>query len=149
MTRDEEIESLKEQVKLYRFDWLTGLKGRRDFDYDLRKKFGSYDFFLCYYDVNDLHRCNREKGFAEGDRLIRQVAEDIQHQAIPHTTYRASGDEFYAICCDAPTVKVTNATNVTADSKLFKSADDMLKFLDEKMIDAKKQNKRRRKDDDR
>jgi len=147
MTKDEEIEFLKEQVKLYRFDWLTGLKGRRDFDYDLRKKFGRYDFFLCYYDVDNLHRMNRENGFAAGDRLIRQVAGDIQHQNIAHTTYRTSGDELYAICCNSPTTKVANATNVSADSKLFKSPDEMLDFLDEKMIEAKNQNKKRRKED--
>ena len=112
MTLDEEIQYLKEQVKLYRFDWLTGLKQRRDFDYDLRAKLKDHDFFLVYYDVDNLHKCNREKGFAEGDKLIRQVAGDIQHQAVPHTTYRTSGDELYAMCCKIPTTPVDNATSV-------------------------------------
>jgi len=147
MTKDEEIEFLKEQVKLYRFDWLTGLKGRRDFDYDLREKFKDYDFFLCYYDVDNLHRCNREKGFAAGDQLIRQIVSDIQHQPIPHTTYRTSGDEMYTICCDRPTASVANATSVIADSRKFKTPDEMLDFLDERMIEAKNKNKKRRKDD--
>ena len=148
MDKDEQIEYLKEQVKLYRFDWLTGLKGRRDFDYDLRKKFKTkHEFFLCYYDVDNLHRMNREHGFAEGDCLIRQVAGDIQHQPVPHTTYRTSGDEIYAICCNTPTTKVDNATNVAVESKHYKSVDEMLKALDQHMIEAKNQKKLRRSGD--
>ena len=58
MTHEEEIEALKEKVKIYRFDFLTGLKQRRDFDHDLRKKFHNHDFFLCYYDVDNLHKTN-------------------------------------------------------------------------------------------
>jgi len=147
MTQEEEIANLKEKVKLYRFDWLTGLKQRRDFDHDLRKKFKDHDFFLVYYDVNNLHLCNRERGFAEGDRLIRQVSGDIQHQAVPHQTYRASGDEFYAICCKTPTHEVDNATMVYADSGAFDDADALLKMLDEMMITSKTRNKTRRVND--
>ena len=143
----EEIESLKEQVKLYRFDFLTGLKQRADFDYDLRKKFASYDFHICYYDVNNLHSVNREKGFACGDRLIRQVGGDIQHQRVPHVTYRTSGDEFYAICCQVPTDSVSNATMVMVHSSDFKTVDEMLKELDTLMIAKKIKTKTRRQDD--
>jgi len=147
MNQEEEIEYLKEKVKLYRFDFLTGLKQRRDFDHDLRKKFNNHEFFLCYYDVDNLHKTNREKGFAAGDQLIRQVAGDIQHQSVPHITYRTSGDEIYAICCQEPTIKVTNATNVAADSKMFESVEKMLDFLDDQMIAAKAKKKTRRSDD--
>ena len=147
MTDREEIQYLKEQVKIYRFDWLTGLKQRRDFDHDLRAKFKEHDFFLCYYDVDNLHKCNREKGFAEGDRLIRQVASDIQHQAVPHITYRTSGDEMYAICCKAPTDEVANATMVMANSVNFQSVADMLDALDKLMIAHKTSKKTRRAED--
>jgi len=147
MTPEDEIEYLKEKVKIYRFDWLTGLKQRRDFDHDLRKKFKDHDFFLCYYDVDNLHRVNREKGFAEGDKLIRQVAGDIQHQSIPHQTYRASGDEMYAICCKVPTHDVDNATMVWISSETFDNVEQMLKQLDEMMIAEKTKKKTRRADD--
>ena len=148
MTLEEEIDYLKEQVKLYRFDWLTGLKGRRDFDYDLRHKFLKHDFFLAYYDVNNLHQTNRDKGFAEGDRLIRQVCEDIRHQPLPHTTYRASGDEIFAICCQVTTDDVDNATMVSTHSEKHESVDEMLDYLDRQMI-AKKAKLHTRREDDR
>ena len=148
MTKDEEIRSLKETVKLYRFDYLTGLKQRRDFDHDLRKKWhAEHDFFLVYYDVNNLHRMNREKGFAEGDRLIRQVASDIQYQSVPHQTYRYSGDEFYAICCQEPTEEVDNATRVLDFSSKYVSVDAIMKALDELMVTSKAVHKTRREED--
>ena len=148
MTPEEKIQLLKEQVKLYRFDWLTGLKQRRDFDFELRHKFKTEpSFYLCYYDVDNLHRTNREKGFAEGDRLIRQVAEDIQHQPIPHTTYRTSGDELYSICCKTPTEEVDNATMVSLHTKGYISIEEVLEQLDKLMIEAKTKKKTRRIDD--
>jgi GGDEF domain-containing protein len=148
MTCKEKIEFLEEKVKLYRFDFLTGLKGRFDFDHDLRKKFKEdKDFYVCYYDVNGLHKVNREKGFAEGDRLIVQVACDIKHQSLPHTSYRTSGDEFYSICCQDPTHKVENATMVVQNAKSFNNIDKLLKSLDDLMIEAKSKYKTRRVDD--
>ena len=147
MTLEEEIENLKEKVKIYRFDFLTGLKQRRDFDHDLRNKFEAHDFYLCYYDVDNLHKMNREHGFASGDRLIRQVASDIQHQSTPHNTYRASGDELYAICCKEPTDDVLNATMVYLNSELYDTVDELLDALDTLMIGAKSERKTRRADD--
>ena len=144
----DDIECLKQKVKEYRYDYLTGLKGRRDFDYDIRSKFTSCtEFYVCYYDVNGLHRTNREQSFAAGDALIRQVANDIQHQKVAHTTYRTSGDEFYAICCGTPTHEVQNATMVCKNAEDFEDADALLKELDCLMIEAKTKLKTRRMDD--
>lgn len=142
------IDDLKEKVKLYRFDYLTGLKQRRDFDYDLRNKLKEHSFYLCYYDVNNLHKVNRQFGFAKGDQLIRQVASDIQHQAIPHTTYRTSGDELYTICCKEPTEDVDNATRVVVYTQQGANADDILKILDGLMIKEKAKLKDRRAEDE-
>jgi GGDEF domain-containing protein len=147
MNKDEQIEYLREQVKLYKYDYLTGLKQRRDFDYDLRHKLLSgCDFWVCYYDVNGLHKVNREQGFDAGDSLIRQVANDIQRQPVPHTTYRTSGDEFYAICCSEPTEQVDNATMVKVSSRGYNKMRYILKDLDKLMIEAKKRLGRRRED---
>jgi len=143
----EEIAVLKETVNIYRFCFLTGLKQRRDFDYDLRLKFKEHDFFVCYYDVDNLHKTNRDKGFAEGDRLIRQVAGDIQHQAVLHSTYRTSGDEIYAICCKQPTDDVENATMVKVHTEKFETIDEMTEELDRLMIEKKTVKKTRRMDD--
>jgi GGDEF domain-containing protein len=148
MTCEEKIEFLEEQVKLYRFDYLTGLKQRFDFDYELRKKFqANKNFYVCYYDVNNLHKTNREQGFAEGDRLIIQVACDIKHQNVPHSSYRTSGDEFYSICCEQSTHDVQNATMVCRNVADFDSTDKLLKELDRLMIEAKARLKTRRADD--
>jgi len=147
MNKDEEIEYLKQQVSLYRYDFLTGLKGRRDFDFDIRNKFKEGDFYLCYYDVNNLHRINRDYSFAAGDSLIRQVANDIQHQSVPHTTYRTSGDEFYAICCNRSTENVDNATMVWEWSEEHETVESMIDALDKAMIAAKAKQKQRRKED--
>jgi GGDEF domain-containing protein len=148
MNAKEEIQYLKEQVKLYRFDYLTGLKQRFDFDYDIRKKFrGTTDFYVGYYDIDGLHKRNRTEGFAAGDQLIVQVASDISHQNIPHSTYRISGDEFYTICCDLPTEEVSNATYVSVYAKDFGNVDELLKALDDNMITEKTKRKTRRIDD--
>ena len=148
MTKDEEIQYLKEKVALYRFDYLTGLRQRADFEYDLRKKFElGLPFTLCYYDVDHLHLTNRKQGFAEGDSLLRQVANDIRHQPVPHTTYRTSGDEFYAICCGKPTSIVANSTSVITVSTIHSTVDAMMHFLDMEMIKLKEKKNTRRKDD--
>jgi len=147
LTCEEKLEALQEKIKLYRFDFLTGLKQRRDFDHDLREKFSKKSFWLCYYDVNHLHKVNREKGFATGDQLIRQVANDIQYQDIPHSTYRTSGDEFYTICCEEPTKDVDNATLVYINTKTFDTIEQIMAQLDAMMISEKRRLKNRREDD--
>ena len=149
MNIEEELEACREAVKMYKYDFLTGLKGRRDFDFDLRHKFSmGIAFYVTYYDVNGLHSVNRNKGFDAGDALIRQVANDIQHQKIAHQTYRTSGDEFYAICCLEPTTDVANATMVMANSGEYQTPDEMLAQLDKLMIESKSKLKKRREDDE-
>ena len=148
MTHEEQISYLKAKIALYRYDYLTGLKMRRDFDYELRQQFSTGEvFYLVYYDIIGLHNTNRTYGFAAGDRLIRQVAADIQGKGDNQTVYRHSGDEFYAVCLSSPTGNVINASRVWVKSSCFQTVDAMLGALDTLMIKEKSKNFTRRIDD--
>ena len=145
MTCEEENERLREQIKLYRFDYLTGLKQKRDFEYDVRKKFSETDFYLAMWDINGLHEENRIHGYSNGDALIRRVSNDLQ--MLGGRIYRISGDEFVGIFCEAPiTITIDRTTNAIVNTEHYKDVDEAFDELDKLIIEEKKRLKRRRED---
>jgi len=145
-----ENESLKEQVRKYKYDFLTGLKQRHDFEYEVRHFFKIFPdgFWLYFIDVNNLHAINRDQGYDKGDEVIRQVANDLEHLFPNSICYRTGGDEFYMICFDQITdkIKIDNAMVVGMHTSIFDSIEDVLDELDKKMIEKKKKLKRRKTD---
>ena len=146
MTIEQELIHWKNMVKLYKFDYLTGLKQRRDFEVETIHKMNGQEFWIAMYDVTGLHSINRTLGFDAGDALIKQVAHDIGCIDSSWETYRIGGDEFIGIFFDEPVQDIQNATGVWAHSSDFKCFGDMVTTLDRQLSDKKRKLGRRRTD---
>jgi len=95
----EKIHYLEKKVKEYRFDFLTGLMGKRDFFVHFKRLFDEYEFsmnkfYFVLVDINNLHAINRIKGYFAGDDIIREVSNKLLNEFYPYEVYRVSGDEF-------------------------------------------------------
>ena len=98
----ERMQFLREEVKRYKYDFLTGLKMRKDFDDKLDRMFEAYEFedkpfVFIMVDVDGLHNVNRLQGYAAGDSLIVGVAEKLKSIFSDQKNadvFRISGDEF-------------------------------------------------------
>jgi len=137
---EQEIENLKEQLTRYRYDHLTGLKMRKDFENDLhRKVLSGEDFYLVIFDVNDLHSVNRTKGYQAGDMLLRVVATSLI-ETCKTTIYRIGGDEFACMPLDI-NFEIDSIQHIEygiSKSSKDKTASEMLKEADNMIIKKKK-----------
>jgi len=150
MTKDEEIERLRDQVKLYRFDYVTGLKQRQDFERDARARFAE-GFYLAIHDINGLKQLNDSHGHPAGDSLIRQVANDLRMCPTMCTVYRVGGDEFTTIHCHSEVItdndiKVDNTSSAVVHTRDYESIDDAVNAVDKIMMRRKSELKRRSED---
>lgn len=146
MTIEQELIHWKNMVKLYKFDYLTGLKQRRDFETETIHKMKNQEFWIAMYDITGLHKVNRENGFNAGDALIRKVANDIQQIESNWETYRIGGDEFIGLFFDKPNKEIQNATGVCLHSSTFETFREMMHELDKQLISKKEEFGRRRDD---
>jgi len=146
MTCEQQIIFYKNMVKLYKYDYLTGMKQRHDFEVETTHKMTNQYFYLAMIDIIDLHTVNRKNGYAEGDSLIRQVANDIQHSDGLWECYRIGGDEFMALYFDFPNLDIKNATVCVEFSENYTSLSDLVNAVDNKVINMKQKLKRRRED---
>lgn len=136
----ERITRLEELVYKYRHDALTGLLMRRDFEAKLFEYYSSgAPFSLTLVDINGLHTINRERGFSEGDKLIKKVAYELNDQC-EGLVYRLGGDEFAILSigegeniCVKDNIYMITATSTSTESKftcsqeIFNAADDLMK----------------------
>lgn len=95
----ERVEYLESLVRKYKFDFLTGLMGKRDYTNRIDNLFEDYkftnaEFFFALIDINDLHNVNRKNGYHEGDNLIKSVATKLETFFQFHNIFRIGGDEF-------------------------------------------------------
>ncbi len=142
MSQQNEIDRLREQVKRYRFDYLTGMKMRIDFQHEVKAKFraakdSGVPFYLVMYDIDGLHEVNKD-GHARGDALILEVAYDIT--AIPHAccSYRVGGDEFMVVHNEEPKdYQVENATGTYVRSDRYGKFCEMSEAVDQKLMGVK------------
>jgi len=148
---ESEIQRLREQVKLYRFDYVTGLKQRQDFERDARQHFNEGGFYLAMHDIDGLKKLNDTHGHPAGDSLIRQVANDLRMCETLCTAYRVGGDEFMTIHC--PLTKVEEADVYVANTSYavvftgnYESLDDAVNAVDKLMYKKKRDLKRRESD---
>ena len=90
-------------------DLLTGTKNRNHFENQLQSYAHLFtSTLICVYaDVNGLHEMNNKKGHAAGDRMLREVAAQMQKCFGKEHTYRIGGDEFTAFRIDAKVEEVT------------------------------------------
>ena len=146
MTVEQELVHWKNMVKLYKFDYLTGLKQRRDFEVETMHKMAGQEFWIAMYDVTGLHSVNREAGYEAGDLLIRQVATDIQLIDSAWETYRIGGDEFIGIFFEEPVKEINNATFAAVHSSKYDRFSKMMEYLDTAVTNKKIELGRRRED---
>jgi len=134
-------------VKLYRFDHLTGLKQRYDFEVETMSKFKRQKFWLVMTDVTGLHKTNRERGYAAGDQLIKQVANGLIQNDNVWECYRIGGDEFCALFWEEPVgFEIDNATTAYVNSEDFTHFDEMFDKVDSLVTEKKSKLNRRRED---
>lgn len=146
MTLEQQVEYYRNMVKLYRFDHLTGMKQRHDFEYETTHKLGNQEFYLAMVDIIGLHKINREQGYKAGDELIKQVADDIRHSEGMWECYRIGGDEFMVLYFDKPTKYIDNATMAVVHSSGYNKLSDMVEEADRRVTEKKTKLHRRRED---
>jgi diguanylate cyclase (GGDEF)-like protein len=153
----ERIQYLKNEVRKYKYDFLTGLKMRKDFDGYLRIlfemcDFENRDFTIILIDIDGLHDLNRNSGYSKGDELIKTVADSliVFKECNGTEIFRIGGDEFGILVKGHDESKLEQAlnklekctwayTHVTPD-KDFGSPAHVFKITDDKII-AKKLDK--------
>ena len=120
----EKLEDAEKLVAKYKYDKMTGLKMRIDFDEAFERMIQSriYDsryFTFALIDINGLHKLNRDKGFLAGDDLIKSVALSLKDKFEESSVYRIGGDEFGILC-----------SNITRSDaiKIFKKMDNLNDF---------------------
>lgn len=156
----ERIQYLRTEVKRYKYDYLTGLKLRMDFDGYLKTLFEMYEFedrifTLILIDIDGLHEINRTHGYHEGDNLIKTVSNIILSSFLECSTVECSGAEVFRIGGDefAILVKgfnkerlemllnalpcVTTAYTVVDGDNPYASPSDVFRSTDKKIIDIK------------
>lgn len=146
MTKDQEIIHWKNMVKMYKYDYLTGLKQRHDFESETIQKMLDKPFWLAMVDVTGLHEINRIQGYAAGDALIKQVANAVQHTDGLWEVYRIGGDEFMGVYFDKPSFVIPNATVCWVNSEDYEHFSDMMTDVDVLVTTEKKKLGRRRDD---
>ena len=130
----ERIKFLEEELFRYKYDHLTGLKLRRDFENDFFEKFTSdEDFYLTLIDINNLHTVNRDKGYKYGDLMIRKTANIIRRILLEceGTAYRVGGDEFVILSKKIPNLEYNDEFKYSiVYSESFKDPDEMFDAAD-------------------
>jgi len=88
-------------IPFYKYDFLTQLELRQDFDKRVTKLIqNKKPFFFSLIDINDLHSINKTQGYRQGDQVIKETADDIRAllKKVSHLNiYRIGGDEFIVI----------------------------------------------------
>lgn len=144
------IKILEEEIKIYKYDYLTGLLGRIDFnrifdDYFHDWQLNNHSFLLCLIDINDLHIINRSKGYVAGDNLILNIVKKIQYICPNINFYRIGGDEFAILIKNDEKEELISKLN-TIENITFslgipvekESQSDFFKRIDNGVIERKK-----------
>lgn len=156
-TLSERIQYLRTEVKRYKYDFLTGLKMRMDFDGYLKTLFEMYefedrDFTLVLIDVDGLHYVNRTEGYVAGDRLIQNISSTLITafaECNGSEVFRIGGDEFAVLIKGfneenlkiliKSMDKVTCAYSVVDQNHPYASPADVFRKTDKELINKKKQ----------
>jgi diguanylate cyclase (GGDEF)-like protein len=153
MTCEEEIAYLKNLVEEFRYDYLTKLPQRYDFERDLQTAFEKKQpFILMMCDIDNLHTINRLYGYAVGDSTIIATAKALQcNYGAYGQFYKAGGaDEFFGILSPAAMTvrtKIENTQCAWVASTNYKYKNQMIDAVDSIVTDKKKLNKKRRRTD--
>ena len=103
-TAEEQLMHAKQMVARYKYDSMTNLKCRLDFDEAFDRMIDSriFDgrrFTFALVDINGLKQTNDNYGYLVGDELIKKVAKNLLTAfGKVATVYRFGGDEFAILC---------------------------------------------------
>jgi diguanylate cyclase (GGDEF)-like protein len=153
MTCEEEIVYLKNLVNKFRYDYLTKLPQRHDFEQDLQQAFKiNHQFILMMCDIDNLHTINRLHGYAAGDAIIISTAKALQQNyGLYGKFYKAGGaDEFFGILNPkAMTIpcSIPNTQCAWVASSGFTDKNQMINAVDLLVTEKKKLYKKRRRTD--
>lgn len=156
-TCEEQLEYAMKMVARYKYDEMTTLKRRIDFDEAFERIIDSriYDkrsFTFALVDINNLKMTNDKYGYLAGDELIKDVAKNLKDQFEDQATvYRIGGDEFailYNTLNREDAKKILDDSNIDenycfgiADSNEFDwnitKCRDVFIFVNNILIDAK------------
>ena len=142
------VAALEAEVLKYRYDKLTGLKGRADFSADFNLMFDSgQPFYLILADVNGLKKANTDGGYAAGDALLMRAVKKLKEcnpTGYHSDLYRYAGDEFVLLF---PFSREYHSEDLhcpsdmyciaTKSSEYFKTADDLFKATNDLLLERK------------
>jgi len=159
----ERMHFLREEVKKYKYDHLTGLKLRKDFDEKLDRMYEAYEFedqpfVFIMADADGLHNTNRTLGYDAGDELLITISSELRAEfgdCKNVDIFRISGDEFAVLmtgelCDDAINEKMKNVTSCSYASvfmdttECHPSPSSVFKCADKKLTEVKMKNKQER-----
>lgn len=133
------ILKLEGEVNKYRYDALTGLRLRKDFDESLGDCFSKFrleeeNFYLSIIDVNGLHHINKTEGYLAGDTMIQKVATNIIDNCPEGQLFRIGGDEFAILSHSKPDcINDNDFVFATVVSKEYKTPREMFQGVDKKL----------------
>ena len=100
MTLEARIKHLEKEVIKYKYDQLTNLPTRIDFQPMFENfihdsiTYHDKSFVLAIIDINNLHNINAVEGHLVGDSIILSVADTVSHILHDSNVFRIGGDEF-------------------------------------------------------
>lgn len=95
----QEVQKLRQVIKTYKYDKLTGLLLRADFHDRLNEVWHEFNefghrFIIAMIDLDRLHDLNRDISFEAGDEFIKQIANELKEYFEDSNLFRIGGDEF-------------------------------------------------------
>jgi len=153
---NDKIANLEAMVKKYKFDYLTGLMGKRDCFEKMDILFeecinSDHSFYFGLIDLDNLHNINKKFGYYVGDESIKGVSDALRKRFLFHQIYRIGGDEFGVIIradrISKKTIEdslntIAGITYYISDASGFVTAKQMFKCIDKQLIAKKKTEKR-------
>ena len=154
----ERITYLENLVKKYKFDHLTGLMMRQDFNDSFDRifeesRFSDHNFTLAILDIIGLHNINLTKGMHAGDELILGVVNQLKEKFDFHQIFRIGGDEFAIIVRDTTMTtdevneklsSIDNIKYIAKSSEFFSSPKHMIKSIDKELSKLKLKSREKR-----
>jgi len=153
-----EVQDLRNKLKSYKYDDMTGLLRRSDFNDRFDEMYHNYEefghrFIIAMVDLNGLHELNRLFDFEAGDEFIIKVANQLKELFEDSSIFRIGGDEFMILkkgnnidefnerldtVLDCEVYSVTTQDGYETESEMFNA-------VDAGIIERKKKNCKERK----
>jgi two-component system cell cycle response regulator len=150
---EEEIKNLRKENERLKKDHLTGVWNRHYLDEMLEKEYipkikkgWFYNVFMI--DIDNLHNYNREKGYLEGDKYIKEIVSklknEIKKQNVSASIFRTGGDEFIIFVQPYDDLNLNNINNITFSKTIFDQTvtfKEVVDKLDKIIIEEKNKKK--------